>query len=109
MVMPERQFDPTRCPDCGRPHGGGVRCAGCGLALTGPLAVELWDVETSIARLGARRSAIIARLRAPAAVPVWSTGVLSPPMQPRTSQWVTVPATPVAVPTGAAPVRPAPP
>ncbi|GAB3436379.1 hypothetical protein GCM10027517_06410 [Phycicoccus ginsengisoli] len=54
------------CPSCGadlppRPQ----RCPRCGVRLTGPDAVRLWEVDQAIAGLSAERSALLAALRAP--------------------------------------------
>lgn len=35
--------DPTLCPDCRAVLDASARCRQCGLALTGPLAAELWE------------------------------------------------------------------
>lgn len=61
-------LDPSSCPDCGQWHGGNARCPSCGLPLSGPLAAEMWSIDTSIAALHVRRTEIIAALRQAAAI-----------------------------------------
>ncbi|MGW9346978.1 SCO7613 C-terminal domain-containing membrane protein [Nocardiopsis flavescens] len=48
---PQSAGPPLRCPDCRSPLvPGAAACARCGLALTGPLAQRLWEVDTEIGR-----------------------------------------------------------
>ncbi|SEN93903.1 hypothetical protein SAMN05216267_101385 [Actinacidiphila rubida] len=51
------------CPDCGSPLGTapGPHCRRCGLPLTGPQAVELWQLDRALADLSARRAGLLAR------------------------------------------------
>lgn len=55
--------DPTRCPDCGEPLRGTMRCTTCGLLLRGPDALRLWQVSNDIDRLERERVALLGRLR----------------------------------------------
>jgi hypothetical protein len=55
--------DPTRCPDCGEPLRGTMRCTACGLLLRGPDALRLWQVSTDIDRLERERLALLDVLR----------------------------------------------
>lgn len=77
------------CPACGAdlpPQP--VRCPRCGVRLTGPDAVRLWEVDQAIARLSTERSALLATLAAP------GQGAATA---------ATVPAAPAAAPPSAAP------
>ncbi|MBK5307360.1 MAG: hypothetical protein JJD92_11795 [Frankiaceae bacterium] len=47
------------CPDCRAPLTGATTCASCGLRLTGPEAVRLWDVDQALAGLDARRAELL--------------------------------------------------
>ena len=43
--------DATRCPQCRAVLAGSGACAACGLRLTGPEAVRLWEVDCELLRL----------------------------------------------------------
>lgn len=98
-----RYADPAACPDCGGPIGRGTsRCPRCGLALTGPTAVELfWALQ--------RADELLATLRAdsaPAAATAAAGGTGSAePAEPRIAP--VAPAAPPA-PAAAPPVAAAP-
>ncbi|MBY8882436.1 SCO7613 C-terminal domain-containing membrane protein [Actinacidiphila acidipaludis] len=53
----------NRCPDCGSPLGAapGPRCPRCRLPLTGPEAVELWNLDRTLADLATRRAWLLQR------------------------------------------------
>ena len=55
VVLP----DPTRCPDC-RASVSGAACDSCGLALQGPSAARLWQVDSELLRLDAARGDLLA-------------------------------------------------
>ena len=77
-----RYADPERCPDClGAMPYGTTRCPSCGLSLAGPVAARLFEALSTA-------DALLVELRSPAPA--------------------TEPATPTAVPSGAAPAAPAP-
>jgi hypothetical protein len=59
-------MSPIPCPACGEPlpEGGAAACPSCALPLTGPLATRVWEIDQSIAALGAERPAVLAALRA---------------------------------------------
>jgi hypothetical protein len=91
---------PPPCPDCRAPLTGASTCPACGLRLTGPEALRLWEVDQSLTALEAHRSDVLAErahllaalrpgaLLAPAtsgpppAPPIWQ----SPVPQPR-QEW----------------------
>src|SRR6478609_2920030 len=53
------------CPSCRTDFVVGVeKCGACGVALTGPAAVELWRIDQELERLQSRRAAALERLRA---------------------------------------------
>ena len=60
MTTPLLSPDATRCPQCSAPLTGGGACAACGLRLTGPQAVRLWEVDTELLRLDAARVPLLA-------------------------------------------------
>jgi hypothetical protein len=51
---------PLPCPDCRAPLTGAATCPSCGLRLTGPEAVRLWEVDQSLFALDAQRDALLA-------------------------------------------------
>ncbi|MDX6197647.1 MAG: hypothetical protein QOJ79_798 [Actinomycetota bacterium] len=51
---------PPPCPDCSAPLTGATTCASCGLRLTGPEAVRLWEVDQSLSALDSQRGALLA-------------------------------------------------
>ncbi|MCW2715525.1 MAG: hypothetical protein JWN88_2572, partial [Frankiales bacterium] len=56
--------DASRCPDCRAPlavpgSGRATACPRCGLPLTNRWALRLWDVDTELLRLHARREALL--------------------------------------------------
>jgi hypothetical protein len=104
--------DPHRCPDCAAPLTGGATCPACGLLLTGPSAVRLWEVSTAIVRLRDEREALLRALRPPARqagtpvpppvpqappaprasaapVPPWEAAVPAPPWETGPTTWGT--------------------
>ncbi|UGQ13055.1 hypothetical protein LO772_05390 [Yinghuangia sp. ASG 101] len=60
--------DPARCPDCGRtlPAPRPSSCPRCELPLTGPVALDLWNVSSEAKRLLDRRDVLLRELRAEA-------------------------------------------
>ena len=89
MTTPLLSPDATRCPQCSARLTGGGACDACGLRLTGPEAVRLWEVDGELLRLDAarvpllaERSSLLAALRgtprlpvaapAPAPAPEWT-------------------------------------
>src|SRR4051812_4089816 len=48
------------CPDCRSPLTGGPTCPACGLRLTGPEAVRLWEVDEALGGLETRRGELLA-------------------------------------------------
>ncbi len=78
--------DATRCPDCRAVLAGTGACGACGLALTGPAATRLWQVDVELLRLDDRRTSLLAErvrllasLRTGAPVPVAATPVPAVP------------------------------
>lgn len=71
-----RLVDPTVCPDCRAPLTPSGVCTGCGLALTGPLAVQLWEAMSVADRLVERLRAAQAAAAEPV-VPTLAPGVPS--------------------------------
>jgi hypothetical protein len=53
----------TPCPDCRTPLSGAATCLSCGLRLTGPAAVRLWEVDQAIVGLQLERVGLLAALR----------------------------------------------
>lgn len=52
------------CPSCSAPLPAAPRgCQACGLSLTGPAAVELWEVDQQLAALRQRREVLLTGLR----------------------------------------------
>ncbi|MCU1590755.1 MAG: putative integral rane protein [Frankiales bacterium] len=48
------------CPDCRAPLTGGPSCTACGLRLTGPDALRLWEVDQALTGLDAHRTTLLA-------------------------------------------------
>jgi hypothetical protein len=66
----EDEMPTIPCPDCGLglpPDP--VRCPSCGIALSGPAAARLWEVDQSLAALRTERVALIRTLRETDAAP----------------------------------------
>ena len=61
----QTQHTTVPCPSCGQPVlAPCVSCGTCGVSLTGPDAVRLWQVDQQLAALGGERRELLARLRA---------------------------------------------
>jgi hypothetical protein len=88
---------PPPCPDCRAPLTGAAACGSCGLRLTGPEAVRLWEVDQQLFALDhqrtdllAERGGLLAALRPgtaiapavsgvpPTAAPIWQSPVTAP-------------------------------
>lgn len=63
MTTVVRAPDPSRCPDCRNPLDDRTACGSCGLALQGPAAARLWEVDTALLRLGDEQDALLAERR----------------------------------------------
>ena len=63
------------CPSCGTDlPPSPQQCPRCGVRLTGPDAVRLWEVDQALARLSSERRALLAVLSAPVTTPAWVAG-----------------------------------
>lgn len=84
-----RLVDRTICPDCRSALTADGRCSGCGLVLSGPLAVQLWDTMVTADRLVEQLRSVSAATVSPsyAATPVQdgptTTGHDGPPSATR--------------------------
>ena len=59
-----RLVDPTLCPDCRALLDPAATCTACGLEVTGPLAVELWQRMVAADRVVEQLRALSGRVRA---------------------------------------------
>jgi hypothetical protein len=97
MTAPALSPDATRCPQCTAPLTGSGGCDSCGLRLTGPEAVRLWQVDLELLQLEAarrplvaERSQLLAALRGdrPAvSAPVLPPVAVPPPPPPPAPEW----------------------
>ena len=88
MITPVLTPDATRCPQCRALLETGGRCGACGLRLTGPEAVRLWEVDTELLRLDAARQPLIAER---ATLLTALRGDATPPPQPAPAPAVAAP------------------
>jgi hypothetical protein len=77
-----RLVDPTICPDCRGALDPGATCTACGLAVTGPLAQQLWQVMVTADGLVEQlRAGVAVRERPAPAKTVSTAGLPDDPIQ----------------------------